>query len=315
MPKKTTTNGNIQKLDVISSSYLDTLKVMSCNVTFKSRESFNTIKDILFPDETSLTSVKYGSGPLAYSGKGNADETLLFGTSKDGSSYLIRSVGDKDTAKLIRVLRTESSAVLEAKISSSEAIVGISLDDYSTQNNLLIEALKVGSKSSRMKISSTSDKVLQLGSTSSSKFIQVYRSKDDRRPSNVCLAIFMRFKENEAKFFKLADERNLTLEDFHALALRDVIDNLNDCDLKDMLLRFIGQTFTIPNKDKIKQSKQVANPKLKYIQSAFKTAMKYLDITELRTETINLITNFIQQFNEFRSQQPVTSSKKKKDET
>nr|YP_009364047.1 hypothetical protein [Pediastrum duplex]YP_009364105.1 hypothetical protein [Pediastrum duplex]AQU64444.1 hypothetical protein [Pediastrum duplex]ARK36698.1 hypothetical protein [Pediastrum duplex] len=91
------------------------------------------------------------------------------------------------------------------------------------------------------------------------------------------------------------DKHNLDLGDIHLLSLREAFNSLNDCQLKDLVINFIKQEYSLPTKEKMKgKSKdETLLPKAKYLQSAFKCGIKYLEDQELTVQTQSVVNKFL----------------------
>jgi hypothetical protein len=104
----------------------------------------------------------------------------------------------------------------------------------------------------------------------------------------------MKASESQAKFMALLDQRKLSLEDFLAITLRSRFQGLVDWDLKKLVLVFLSSNFSIPSTESLKMKpKEQLSSKGKYIRSAFKAAINYLDMDTARDEMKLLINEFL----------------------
>lgn len=148
-------------------------------------------------------------------------------------------------------------------------------------------------KTSRIKVSVTNKGYFQLGTPVSTTFCQVgvVNEEGSKRP---CLCLIIRTGETSAKFMSLLDERSLSLEDLIAMNLRARIQQLIDCDLKRLILGVLKSNFSIPSKDSFKsKSTNTVSSKGRYLTSAFKSALSYLETDTLRDETRSFINEFL----------------------
>jgi hypothetical protein len=293
MPKKNI----IKLLDVVPKEKLSKLTVEVVNLTTESKTTFETVNSKFMPPKDELVALKYGTGPLSYEGQGDFDATMLGATSKTGSSYLIRSVGSKAYDKLNKIVTQNSSQLPDLKISSSQAVGGLLLPSGVDAEQLIPKAVlsqqNLGSK--RTKVSVSSDGVFQIGSNTSTKCFKIAVAKDDASPSNNCLSIYSSVKETENKHIQQMDKLNLDLGDIHLLSLRSAFESLNDCQLKELILRFIKQEYSLPAKDKMKEkpSSEALLPKAKYLESALKSGIKYLEDQELSVQSQSVVNKFL----------------------
>ena len=89
---------------------------------------------------------------------------------------------------------------------------------------------------SKSKVSVTPKGVLEIGNKSSSKYIQIGVSKTKESPSKPCLSVITFVKEAKVNFCSKLSQYDLEVTDIHPLVLRETFEQLNDCDLKSIVL-------------------------------------------------------------------------------
>jgi hypothetical protein len=289
-------NQSIKIPEKVTSSMLDKITIYSVNTTMPDEETFKFLRDKLV-DSTTTTDTVFGTGQLTYKGIWNSDETILAGLcDKNPSkpSYSIRVVGSSAFDKFAKIVRLHSDSLTAVKVTRIEALAFSSLSSDEDTVGLVLDAAKIqaGLSNARIKVSVTNKGYFQLGTASSSTFCQVglVREEGSKRP---CLGLVVRTGESTAKFMSLLNERNLSVEDLIAINLRTRIQELIDCDLKRLVLTLISSQFSIPSKESLKvKPKSTLSSKGKYLNSAFKAALKDLEMPTLRDETTSLIKDF-----------------------
>ena len=147
---------------------------------------------------------------------------------------------------------------------------------------------------SKNKISVTPDNIFEIGAKTSSKHIQIGVAKTQSSPSKPCLSITSFVKESTVKFCSTLTTNNLDVTDIHPLVIRDIFEQLNDCDLKSIVLSFVKQTFSLPSKQKLKGKKVSVLPsKVKYLKSAVTSSLNYLDDPQLKEATSLVIKEYL----------------------
>lgn len=294
MPKK---SKPLKVMNLVPIEMLDNLVVESLNLTTSSEETYKIVSsDLSSSSELSIDST-YGSGPLAYTGKSNQSQTLftLESQALSNKSYLVRGIGNEACAVLKVLVDKSKDQLTDLKISSSQAIGAIDLTTGINVSTLIQDASQSQQTlRSQNKISVTPDNIFEIGTKTSSKFIQIAVAKTKSSPSKPCLSITTRVKESSVKFCTKLSTHNLDVTDIHPLVLRDIFEQLNDCDLKNIVLSFIKQTFSLPSKDKLKAKKVIVLPsKVKYFQSAVMSSLKYLDDETLKEATSLVIKEYL----------------------
>jgi hypothetical protein len=293
MPKKQ----RIKLLEVVPKQALGSLSAVSINLTTDNKPNYEivTSKFMPFPKED-LKKVKYGTGPISYEGMGDTEGTMLYATSSDGKNYLVRAVGSSAVSKLSKVIANESSKLGEMKISSSQAVGGISVPVGVNIGDLIDDAVvsQQNLSNKRTQVSVSSDGVFMVGTKASSKSFEIGPAKDDSAQATPCLSILSVIKEAKGKFISQMDELNLELTDVHILSLRDAMLALNDCKLKEIILKSIKEEYSLPAKDKMKKVKD--NPlasKVKFAETGLKSAVRYLDDPEFTVQAQGVVETFL----------------------
>lgn len=284
---------SLKVLDPLPLDLMNNLDVECCNLITSESKEFNLIKTKLLEQNEFKTPIKYGNGVLAYDCLCNSDETIMVGQNKTKKSYLIRVVTKQKFELLNRIVRVEARHLLNTKVSVSDAIGGISLEDSTETQQLLENALKAQTtKAKRVKFSISTSKVFQMGTNASSTFIQLQLVKDKSNPSKYCLCLLSKTKETKPQLLTLMNTYNLGLEDIHALSLRKVVKNLEDCELKSLLLRWINKAFSLPSTETMAKRKTTYPTKVLYVQRALSATLKYLADDSLKDEVKTLVIKF-----------------------
>jgi len=234
MPKK----AKIKLQEVIKRDNLGSISTVSINLTTDKKSNYEIVSSKFMPAQETLAKVKYGTGPLAYEGYGDSEHTMLSAASKDGENYLIRAVGDKAVAKLSKIVGSESAQLEQLKISNAQGLGGILVPTGINAEDLIPKAIQSQQNlaSKRIKVSVSADGVFMIGTKSSTKSFEIGLAKDDSSQARPCLSILSNIRETKGSYVNLMAAHNVELTDVHVLALRDAVQGLNDCQLKEIIL-------------------------------------------------------------------------------
>lgn len=286
-------------VDSVSDSLLNVFELRSCTLTMSDKDIFKLVSGKYVLNEP-ISEMKYGTGVLAYTGQGLDNGSMFVGqaTSRSNSTlYLIRAETNQYCVKLNSVVRAETAKLAAIRMSVSEGLGGIRIPDNVNPDVLLQKAINKQSqlKSKRLKVSLTSQGFFEIGSPSSTKFIQVALVHQASDPNKQCLCIVSRVRESSPKFMGMLDNRNLGLEDIHALSIRDSFEALIDCELKKLVLDYVKCMFQVPTKEALKPKKIIQSPKVRYIQSAFASSLEYLNNPALKEDIQTSINAYLDQ--------------------
>lgn len=207
---------------------------------------------------------------------------------------MIKVQGTEDCKKFNTVLQGMTSTLGDLRVSTTEGLGGISLEDGVNPKDLIASAIESQKDLSlkKLKVSLTSKGYFQIGSSTATKHILIGEAIDSTTKEK-CLCIISKVKETSPKFIGLLNERNLGLEDIHALSIRECFNKLKDCKLKTIVLSYIKQAFTIPTQDSLKVKKDSVPTKIKYLQSSLNSTFKYLNDESLKTSTNEVVNEFL----------------------
>ncbi len=289
-----------KKLAKMPMNLVNNFELQLVNLTTLSEDVYNLLSSQFFTVDDLLIDIKYGAGALVYKGRGTSNEYKICGSRTKGTekTYLVHSQQPTTCNILNTIVKGNSENLHECKIASSEGVFGISLASVANIDVLLENAMTENQNlKKRIKISQTSNRVIEIGGSSTSKFFQICIVPGLTNPQERYLLIVSKIKETSPKFLKMLDLANLGLEDFHALALRDIFTSLNDCELKSLVLHFLKTVFSLPSEENLKsKTKKLANPKIKYINGAFQSVLKYLKDPSLKVEIQTITEKFIDDY-------------------
>jgi hypothetical protein len=145
-------------------------------------------------------------------------------------------------------------------------------------------ANKKNAASKKLKVAVNAKGILEIGNSTSQRFVQIAVSNRKSDPKKACLSVCSIVKEGMPKFFPLMKEQGLGLEHIHCLCIRTVASQLEDCDLKKILIDFIKKEYNLPTSEKLKIKKNVPvlPSKLKYLSGALNASLKYLEDDSLK---------------------------------
>jgi hypothetical protein len=294
----------VNKYQRVQPNLVEKLELLCTNITTSSDQTYNLLSKEFLTSEENIIFTKFGSGPLCYTGQGVQNFTKFCGsrTLNNKQSYLIHSKKNESSMLLNGILKKNSHNLVDCKISSSEAVMGIQLKTAPFNQNSLQEFVSLNSNIRRIHLSLTSSNILEIGKPTSSKSLQIFFGKTTE--NETLLVIFSKFKETTSKSLKLFDSSNLGLEDLHSLLIREFFHKFNDSEFKTLVLDFIRSNFFIPSQESLTQRSQGTKPntKMKYLQSGFNTALKYLSDSNLKKDVILLVDNFISEYEVKKSQ-------------
>lgn len=298
--------------ETVSRAEFSTISVKTLNVTTLDKKQYELLQKGILTETTTSRDGLYGAGSLAYTGKYYMEGNLFIGSRQGDKGYIIRSSTNDGTVKLSSLIKKEATNLSGCKLSQSEAKIVIPLPTSVNADTLISETVNAQTgRSSRVNIAATANSVLVIGSANSKRFIQIVVTSDDSRPANKCLSILQKSKEQVSGVIKLVADRDLTIEDYHAMSLRDATECLINCDLKSIIEDFVAQNSRAPSKKSLVTSRSDDLPsKAKFVKRAFGSSIGYLDDADIRSYILNLFKIYIPIMQEAINSENKGSSKK-----
>ena len=170
------TSDYIRKYESIQPDSIQSIEIMTLNVTTTSQQDFNLLNnDYISPLENKISGA-YGSGSILFNGEGCAEFLKFSGTRTQNSktTYLIHAESSEFCRQLSHIVQKHRQNLQFSKVSSVETAVVVRLAHEILTQNLFNELVTSARNPSRIQISMTTNNVLEIGKPSSSKYIRIF---------------------------------------------------------------------------------------------------------------------------------------------